>query len=184
MRGTCRTCIVIEARAWIMLFTNANVQKHEVLFFVLKTLELPQEVDVVAVQITALSCPTPAIRVVPKPYWLEVRPRGTGNEFSSRWLSEIVGYSNMADYSSSTVVGRALILPVLSCNDVYVIFEPHFKQNLSPGLTYYCTPRRNPPCWDESKLAAIFYWPTWKIFYNCCGLVPKKNVRDSRSRAP
>ena len=41
----------------------------------------------------------------------------------------------MADYSSSTVVGRALILPVLSCNDVYVIFEPHFKQNLSPGLT-------------------------------------------------
>ena len=101
----------------------ANVQKHEVLFFVLKILELPQEVDVVAVLITALSWPTPAIRVVPKPYCLEVRPRRTSNEFSSRWLSEIVGYSNMADYSSSTVVGRALILPVLSCNDVYVILS-------------------------------------------------------------
>ena len=75
---------MIEARAWIMLFTNANVQKHEVLFFVLKTLELPQEVDVVAVQITALSYPTPAIRVVPKPYWLEVRLRRTSNEFPSR----------------------------------------------------------------------------------------------------
>ena len=62
----------------------ANVQKHQVLFFVLKKLELPQEVDVVAVQITALSCPTPAIRVVPKPYWLEVRLRRTSNEFSSR----------------------------------------------------------------------------------------------------
>ena len=85
--------------------------------------ENTQEVDVVAVLITALSCPTPAIRVVPKPYCLEVRPRRTSNEFSSRWLSEIVGHSNVADYSSSTVVGRALILPVLSCNDVYVILS-------------------------------------------------------------
>ena len=63
---------------------HANVQKHEVLFFVLKILELPQEVDVVAVLITALSCPTPALRVVPKPYWLEVRPRRISNEFPSR----------------------------------------------------------------------------------------------------
>ena len=86
----------------------------------------------------------------------------------------------MADYSSSTVVGRALILPVLSCNDVYVIFEPHFKQNLSPGLTYYCTPRRNPPCWDESKLAAIFYWPKRKIFSNCCSLIPENNAYHVR----
>ena len=43
----------------------------------------------------------------------------------------------LAVYSDNDIVGEAFShsSPPLSCNDVNVIFEPHLKQNLSPGLS-------------------------------------------------
>ena len=62
MRGTCRTCIVMEARAWITLSTmrasrntryfSSNIRLSW-LSFVLIILVFPQEVDAVAVLIAA-----------------------------------------------------------------------------------------------------------------------------------
>ena len=62
VRGTCRSCIVMEARAWITLSTmraSKNTRYLSIniwlswLTFVLIILVLPQEVDTVAVMIAA-----------------------------------------------------------------------------------------------------------------------------------
>ena len=63
----------------------------------------------------------------------------------------------LAVYRDNDIVGEAFCpsSPLLSCNDVNVIFEPHLKQNLSPRLS---SRRADPLCWEESKFAEIFFF--------------------------